>query len=82
MPRSNLHKVNQESTPRCDKKWLSKLYQNPNQQMIEKNQTNKWLIPKHINTWSVISKGIKSTQQMIDKTPIENKIPIKTKNIN
>ena len=60
-------------------KRLSKLYQNPNQHMIEKNQINTWLIPKHINTWSVISKGIKSTQQMIEKTPIENKIPIKTK---
>ena len=45
---------------------------------LRRNQINKWLIPKHINTWSVISKGIKSTQQMIDKTPIENKIPIKT----
>ena len=49
---------------------------------LRKNQINKWLIPKHINTWSVKSKGIKSTQQKIDKTPIENKIPIKTTNVN
>ena len=37
------HQVNQEeSTPRCDTKRLSNLYQNPNQQMIEeKNQINK-----------------------------------------
>ena len=54
-----------KGTPRCDKKWSSKLQRNPNQQMIDS-----------------ITKGIKSTQQMIDKTPIENKIPIKTTNIN
>ena len=28
-----------KSTPRCDKKWLSKLYQNPNQQMIEEKSS-------------------------------------------
>ena len=35
------HQVNQEeSTPKCDTKRLSKLYQNPNQHMIEENQIN------------------------------------------
>ena len=29
------HKVNQEGTPKCHKKWLSNLYQNPNQHIIE-----------------------------------------------
>ena len=37
------HQVNQEElTPRCDTKRLSKLYQNPNQHMIEERiKTNK-----------------------------------------
>ena len=55
-----------------------------NQHMIEDkwlrtNQINIWLNPKHINTWSVISKGIESKQHIIDKTPIENKIPTRRK---
>ena len=29
------HQVNEEITRKGDKKWLSKLYQNPNQHMIE-----------------------------------------------
>ena len=37
------HQVNQESTPRCDKKWVSKLYQNPNQDIIE-DKSNQHMI--------------------------------------
>ena len=37
------HQVNQESIPKCDKKWLSKLYQNPNQHMI-KGKSNQHMI--------------------------------------
>ena len=39
------HQVNQEeSTPKCDTKRLSKIYQNPNQHMIEKNKSNQHMI--------------------------------------
>ena len=38
------HQVNQEEgTPKCDTKRLSKLYQNPNQHMIEK-KSNQHMI--------------------------------------
>ena len=46
-------------------------------------QINKWLKKKSNQQMTdYITKGSKSTQQIIDKTPIENKIPIKTTNIN
>ena len=32
-----------KGTPRCDKKWLYKLYQNPNQHMIE-DKSNQHMI--------------------------------------
>ena len=51
---------NQESTPRCDKKWSSKLYQNPNQQMIEE-KSNQQMIEE------------KSNQQMIDSITHQHK---------
>ena len=46
------HKANQEeSTPKCDtKKRLSKLYQYPNQHMIEEKSNQYMIISKHTNT--------------------------------
>ena len=41
------HQVNQEeSTPRCDTKRLSKLYQNPNQHMIEEKSNQQMIDSK------------------------------------
>ena len=55
------------------------MYQNPNQQMIEEKSNQQMIDSKTHQHMKCDIKGIKSTQQMIDKTPIENKIPIKTK---
>ena len=41
------HQVNQEeSTPKCDTKRLSKLYQNPNQHMIEEKSNQQMIDSK------------------------------------
>ena len=32
-----------KGTPRCDKKWSSKLYRNPNQQMIEEKSNQQMI---------------------------------------
>ena len=57
------HQVNQEeSTPKCDTKRLSKLYQNQNQHMID-SKTHQHM------KWDINRNQIK--QHMRDKTPIE-----------
>ena len=76
-----------QSKPRREhtKVWhkrLSKLYQNPNQHMIEEKSNQQMIDSKTQQHMRCDIKRIKSTQQMIDKTPNENKIPIKTTNIN
>ena len=40
-----------------------------------KKQINMWMIPKHINTWSVISIGIKSNNTWEIRHQLKNKIP-------
>ena len=66
------HQLNQEeNTPKCDTKSLSKLYQNPNQHMIEETSNQHMIDFKTHQHMKCDINRSQIKQHMRDKTPIE-----------